>query len=157
MPQQLLDWSLTASMKLYFKYFMRIIGLYGHGKCGKSATLNDVKELLRKAGKSISLAPHPYCESPETFEYNGLVVCAAPAGDTIEIVEANCRYFKQKGCDVAISATRTKGGSVDAMNEFANSEGVKVEWIAKSYEYNLNVETQRKCNKEMAEVVFGKI
>ena len=106
---------------------MRIIGLYGHGKCGKSATLNDVKELLRKAGMYISKQPHPHSESPETFEYKEKVVYVAPAGDTSEIVEANCRYFKQKGCDVAISATRTKGGSVDALNEFADSDGVKVE------------------------------
>lgn len=136
---------------------MRIIGLYGHGKCGKSATLNDVKELLRKAGKSISLAPHPYCEMPETFEYQGRRVCVAPAGDTREIVEANCRYFKQKGYDVAISATRTKGGSVDALNEFAAKEGVEVEWITKSYEYNLSEETQSMCNKEMAIILIGKI
>lgn len=136
---------------------MRIIGLYGHGKCGKSATLNDVKELLRKAGRSISLAPHPYCEMPETFEYQGRRVCVAPAGDTREIVEANCRYFKQKGYDVAISATRTKGVSVDALNEFAAKEGVEVEWIAKSYEYNLSEETQRTCNKEIAEVILKMI
>lgn len=136
---------------------MRIIGLYGHGQCGKSETLNELKELLRKAGKSISLSEHPYCEMPETFEYQGRIVCVAPAGDTREIVEANCRYFKQKGCDVAISATRTKGGSVDALNEFADSEGVKVEWIAQSYEYNLSEETQKMCNKEMAEVNFKMI
>ena len=58
---------------------------------------------------------------------------------------------------MAISATRTKGGSVDALNEFADSEGVKVEWIAKSYEYNLSEETQMMCNKETAEVVLMKI
>lgn len=33
---------------------MRIIGLYGHGRCGKSATLNFLKELLRAAVKSLS-------------------------------------------------------------------------------------------------------
>ena len=115
---------------------MRIIGLYGHGQCGKSATLNELKELLRVAGKSISKQLHRYSESPETFEYKGQVICVAPAGDTREIVEANCRYFKQKGCDMAITATRTKGGSVDSLNEFANSEGIKVEWIAKSYVVN---------------------
>ena len=136
---------------------MRIIELYGHGQCGKSATLNELKELLRAAGKSISMQPHPHSESPETFEYNGHVVCVAPAGETREIVEANCRYFKQKEYDVAISATRTKGGSVDALNEFADSEDVKVEWIAKSYEYNLSEETQMMCNKETAEVVLMKI
>lgn len=135
---------------------MRIIGLYGHGHCGKSETLNELKELLRKAGKSISLAPHPYCEMPETFEYLGRIVCVAPAGDTRVIVEANCRYFKQKGCDVAISATRTKRGSVNALNEFAAKEGVEID-CAKSYEYNLSEETQRMCNKEMAEVLFRMI
>lgn len=112
--------------------------------------------MLRVAGKSVSKNPHPYSESPECFEYNGHIVCVAPAGDTREIVEANCRYFKQKGCDVAVSATRTKGGSVDALNEFADSEGVEVDWIAKSYEYNLCEETQRMCNKEMAEVILEK-
>ena len=136
---------------------MRIIGLYGHGQCGKSATLNELKELLRVAGKSVSMKPHPYSESPETFEYKGQMICVAPAGDTRAIVEANCRYFKMKGCDVAISATRTKGGSIDALNEFADNEGVKVEWIAKSYEYNLSEETQKMCNKEMAEVIMKTI
>lgn len=81
-------------MRLYFKNIMRIIGLYGHGQCGKSATLNELKELLRAAGKPISRQPHPYSESPETFEYNGHVVSVAPAGDTREIVEANCLYFR---------------------------------------------------------------
>ena len=136
---------------------MRIIGLYGHGNCGKSETLNELKELLREAGKSVSAKPHPGSELPETFEYNGLVVCVASGGDSREIVENNCRYFKEKNCDVAISATRTKGGSADALKEFADSEGVKVEWIAKSYEYNLSRETQKMCNQEMAERIMKRI
>ena len=45
----------------------------------------------------------------------------------------------------------------DALNEFADSEDVMVEWITKSYEYNLSKETQRMCDKEMAEVTFGMI
>lgn len=136
---------------------MRIIGLFGHSNCGKSETLNEVKELLRAAGKSISKQPHPYSESPEIFEYKGQVVCVAPAGDTRAIVEANCRYFKQKGCDVAITATRTKGGSVDALNEFAANVGVEIEWTAKSYEYNLSKETRKLCNKEMADEIMKRI
>lgn len=136
---------------------MRIIGLYGHGNCGKSETLNELKELLRATGRSISLAEHPYTEMPETFEYNGLKVCVAPGGDTRKIVEDNCRYFKMKGCDVAISATRTKRGSVDALKEFAKSEGVEIEWVAKSYEYNLSRVTQKICNKETAEILHKMI
>lgn len=136
---------------------MRIIGLYGHKDCGKSETLIELKELLRMAGKSVSLVEHPYCDIPETFEYKGLIVCVAPGGDTREIVEGNCQYFKNKGCDIAISATRTKCGSTDALEEFARDEGVKIEWMAKSYENNLSRETQRFCNKETSDVLFKMI
>ena len=133
------------------------MALFGHSNCGRSETLNELKELLRAAGKSMSLAEHPYCELPETFEYKGMIVCVAPGGDSREVVGANCRYFKTKGCDVAISATRTKGGPVDALNEYTEREGVTVEWVAKSYEYNLSRETQTLCNRETAEVLFKMI
>ena len=133
---------------------MRIIGLYGHANCGKSATLNMLKELLRDAGRSISSQPHPNSDTPETFGYNGLIVCVATGGDTRAIVESNCRYFKKKKCDVAISATRSKWGPADALNEFAKSEGVEVKWIQKSYEYNLSEATKTLCNKETADLIL---
>lgn len=136
---------------------MHIIGLYGHANCGKSATLNILKELLRTVGKSVSSKPHPNSDSPETFEYNGKIISVAPGGDTREVVEANCRYFKMKNCDVAISATRTRWGSADALNEFADSEDVKVDWIPKSYEYNLSDATKTLCNNETAEYLFRRL
>lgn len=136
---------------------MRIIGLYGHGSCGKSSTLNMLKEMLREAGRSLSSEPHPHCEKPETFEYKGFLICVAPGGDTREIVEANCRYFAQKRCDVAISATRTKWGPADALKEFAERLGTTVEWIKKSYEDILSVATQDLCNKETAELILNKL
>lgn len=136
---------------------MRIIGLYGHARCGKSATLNMLKELLRGSGKSISSMPHPWCEAPETFKYKELVVCVAPAGDTEDIVENNVRYFKSKHCDLAISATRTKQGSCDALKRYASAEGTDVEWIQKSYEYNLCETTRTLCNQETARVLLGMI
>ena len=113
-----------------------------------------MKELLREKGKSISSKPHPWCEMPETFEYKGLVVCVAPGGDDKARILDNIHYFKAKKCDVAITATRCKGGSVDALNEFAEHEGVEIEWVQKSYEYNLSKETQTQCNRETAEVIF---
>lgn len=136
---------------------MRIIGLYGHGNCGKSHTLNYLKELLRAAGKSISSQPHPNCDDPETFKYKGLIVCVAPGGDDKARVEENIRYFKTKHCDVAISATRCKGGSVEALQKYEKSEGVKIEWRPKSYEYYLSKVTQDACNQEYAQVLFDMI
>ena len=136
---------------------MRIIGLYGHAGCGKSATLNMLKDLLREAGKSISSMPYPWSETPETFEYNGLIVCVAPAGDTEGIVDKNVTYFRSKLCDVAISATRTSGGSVKALQRLEREMNTKIEWIPKSYEYNLCEDTQTICNKETAKFLLGLI
>ncbi len=136
---------------------MIVIGLCGHSRCGKSTTLNMLKELLRAAGKSISSTPHPWSDIPETFVYKGKIVCVAPGGDTKEIVDSNCRYFKVKNCDVAISATRSKWGPYDALNNFAFNEKAKIEWIQKSYEYNLKDATQELCNKEIADLILSKI
>ena len=136
---------------------MRIIGLYGHGNCGKSHTLNYLKELLRVTGRSISSQPHPNCEDPETFAYKGLIVCVAPGGDDWARVKNNVRYFKSKNCDVAISATRCKGGSEEALKEYAQREGVEIEWMSKSYEYYLSDATQDACKQEYAKVLFDMI
>lgn len=136
---------------------MRIIGLYGHSNCGKSETLNVLKELLREKGKSISAKPHPWSEMPEAFEYKGLVVCVAPGGDDNAKLQENICYFKVTKCDVAITATRCKGGSVEELQKYAMSEGVEIEWMQKSYEYNLSQETQTQCNKETAELMMKSI
>lgn len=136
---------------------MRIIGLYGHGSCGKTATLNFLKELLREAGMSISQKPHPNSDTSETFEYKGLVVCVAPGGDTEDIVERNVKYFMSKNCDVAISATRTSGGSVDALHRYEREMQTTIEWVRKSYEYNLSETTQELCNKETARFILEMI
>ena len=42
---------------------------------------------------------------------------------------------------MAIFDTRTKSDSADVLNEFADNESVKVEWIAKPNEYNLSQTT----------------
>lgn len=136
---------------------MRIIGLYGHGDCGKSETLNTLKELLRASGKSLSGSPHPNSEMPETFEYKGMIICVAPGGDDRAKLQENIRYFKTNKCDVAITATRCKGGSVEELQKYAKSEDVEIEWVQKSYEYNLSRATQTQCNKETAEVIMKMI
>ena len=136
---------------------MRIIALYGHGQCGKSTTLNILKELLRSAGKSVSSKPHPWCEALETFEYKGLVVCVAPGGDDEPRILANISYFNVRHCDVAITASRCKGRGVGALVDYANSLDTKVEWIQKSYEHILSNTTQVLCNHETANILLGMI
>lgn len=136
---------------------MRIIALYGHADCGKSNTLNRLKMMLRLAGISISTRPHPWCEQPETFLFKGIVVCVAPAGDDMNAISRNIRYFDSKNCDVAITASRSKGVTIRLLNDFASNIGTSIEWVQKSYEYCLSDSTQGLCNQEMAQYIFNKI
>lgn len=136
---------------------MKIIGLYGHSNCGKTQTLNFLREMLRQNGESLSKnAPHQDDE-PETFLYHGLIVCVAPGGDNEDVVRANVRYFKSKNCDVAITATRCKGTGVDVLNAFAHQQGTTVDWLPKSYEYNLSSQTQELCNQETAQFLMNQL
>lgn len=136
---------------------MRIIALCGHAECGKSNTLNRLKMLLRSAGESISTSPHPWCELPETFLYNGNVVCVAPAGDDKNAISNNIRYFESKKCDIAISASRSKGVTIRMLRKYAEDKGGFVERVQKSYEHGLSDSTQGLCNEETAQLLLGLI
>lgn len=135
----------------------KLIVLYGHSNCGKSDSLNRLKELLRLSGVSTSKTPHPNSDDPETFMYKGLLVCVAPAGDTGDIVKRNTRYFNAKKCNVAFSASRTKGGTVDVINQYAEDQGVEVDWVQKSYEYSLDKPAEDFCNQETARLLLEMI
>ena len=136
---------------------MRIIALYGHGNCGKSDTLNRLKMLLRAAGRSISSKPHPWCEQPEAFLYRGKVICVAPAGDDMNAISGNIRYFDSKKCDVAITACRSKGITVKLLLDLASNIKSDITWVQKSYEHCLSQSTQGLCNQETAQLIFDMI
>lgn len=134
---------------------MRIIGLYGHSGCGKSPTMYHLKRLLRKA--SGSSEPRPDSEAPETFEYKGMIICVAPGGDNEQVMMENVKYFEEKKCHIAFSSCRCKGKPVEVLDRFAKSQGVGVEWVPKSYEYNLSDATKEQCNKETAQFLLEMI
>lgn len=136
----------------------RIIAIYGHHDCGKTSTLNYVRELIRTlGGVSLSTNPPYSGDKPETFDYKGLIICVCPGGDTGEIVRKNFDYAYSKKANIIITASRSRGVGPAIINQEANNQGTKVEWFQKSYEYHLSPTTQDLCNKEFAEVVLNTI
>ena len=95
----------------------RIIALYGHAGCGKSRTMNILRELIRKNGKSISSNPPYSGEKRETFLFNEQVVCLCPGGDNGDIVKENFAYAASTNADNIITASRTRGESVNEIYE----------------------------------------
>jgi energy-coupling factor transporter ATP-binding protein EcfA2 len=135
----------------------RIIALYGRSNCGKSTTLNILRELLRLDGQSISKnGPHSG-DTPETFLYKGQIVCITPGGDNEEVILSNCEYADSKNADILITAERTKGAPIEALITYAQSNGVEIEWIRKSNEEVLSAATQELCNKETAHLLLNMV
>lgn len=136
---------------------MKIIALYGHAQCGKTTTLNYVKDILREEGKSLSQNPPHKGDQPETFEYKGLIVCVAPGGDTGAIIQSNIAYFEQKQCDVGITASRTRGAGVRVINEYAATKPATLIWIKKSYDHGKPRNEQEQKNLATAQSIVEEV
>lgn len=132
----------------------RIIALYGHAECGKSRTMNILRELIRENGKSISSNPPYSGEQRETFQFNVQVVYLCPGGDDGAVVKGNFAYSISKNADIIITACRTRGESINEVYTQEKNLNIKVEWFRKSYEYHLCQDTLERCNQEFARVMY---
>ena len=135
----------------------RIIALYGHAECGKSATINFLREMILRGGVIISSNPHYEGEKRETFLYKEQVICLCPGGDDLATVQGNFAYVASKNADIIITASRTRGETIKEVIRQAHKYDIDVEWFRKSYEYHLCRETQEACNQETARVMFNSI
>ena len=132
----------------------RIIALYGHQNCGKTRTMNILRELIR--GKVEGHNPYPTEDryDRETFQYKKEMIAICPDGDTWDIEEQNFTFADDASTTILIIPSRTRGGSVDYIAKQEQTRGIKVEWVPKSYEYNLCQNTLELCNIETAKVLF---
>lgn len=135
----------------------RIIALYGHADCGKSATMNFLREMIRKDGVSMSSNPPYEGEKRETFLFKEQMICLCPGGDDLATVKGNFDYADSKNADIIITACRTRGESIKKVIRQSHEYDIDVEWFRKSYEYHLCSETQKNCNQEFARVMFNTI
>ena len=129
----------------------KIIGLYGLPNTGKTTTL---KRLIGLFGENANR------ENPVIIDdYRGKKIVIAPGGDTPGVVEANVETFKKKKADILVSATRTKGGSQDALKEHAKKIGTDVIWVGKNYSDSLHSlinETQAKELYDFIDLIIDK-
>jgi GTPase SAR1 family protein len=136
----------------------RIIGLFGAANQGKTTTLNYLIHLLSKAqmGLNYSTITIEDCgvednyDHTQSFEVNGLKIAVASSGDNGNAVANNIKFFKEQDCDIAVTATRTKGSSVIVLGEFAKEASINIEWVQKSNECNISHASKQLCNREIA-------
>lgn len=110
----------------------KIIGLCGHADCGKSTSLNMLKDKLRQHGESLATYPHDN-EVQELFRYRDTLVCVAPGGDDGEVTSKNIKYFRESKCEIVVSGSRTKGDAANNINKYASEYGLFVRWFNMPY------------------------
>lgn len=135
---------------------MKIIAIKGRGNCGKSETLGIH---LRRILKERSGAPHKECwkDTRESIETIGKVIDICPPGDNLNEVEANISFIEKHPCDIAFTATRSRGRGCRALDGYANETGAELIWIRKEYNDDLDKEGQKAANKALSEKLYGMI
>lgn len=120
----------------------RIIALYGKSKIGKSTTLNILIDLLRIVADSYKI--NKDYEGYATFDFAGKKISICTPGDNEEIIESNIAYFNKQKCDIAISATRTKGEGKKLFDSFVERKKVEFLRIHKESNFSSNAKTAAK-------------
>ena len=138
------------------KCIMKIIALKGRSNCGKSETLGVHLRRILKESNCISYK-ECWKDTRESIQVNGKVIDICPPGDTEEFVRDNIAFFEEHPCDVAFTATRSRGRGCWAVEEYAKEKGAELVWIEKEYNNDLNKEGQLKANKELTEKLFKMI
>lgn len=107
----------------------KIIVLYGRGNLGKTRTLCMVVDKLNH--EPISYAT---CDIQTICRHNDQTIAVATKGDNAAELRSNVSYFNSPPCDIAITAARSRGGTHDVINSYAQETGAEVVWIYKRAE-----------------------
>lgn len=123
------------------------LALYGSGEKGKTTTLNLLIDLITSDLTDFSMPVKTENELQINqricMEFRGLKVGICTWGDNEEEVNKNCNFFESQNCNFIITATRSKGGSCKAINDYCIEKGFALQWIPKTvvaenqYETNL--------------------
>lgn len=93
-----------------------------------------LRKLSREFLKLIEEKENETGDIQIAFCYRGKKIVISTAGDDKKTVTESTNLFKTLEADILVTATRTEGGSVDALEDFEEDDiGMKAIWIYKSY------------------------
>lgn len=114
----------------------KIFGLWGAANRGKTTTLNILVDLLSQVSDSYCV--QRFYESRAWFLINGIKIGVCTPGDNQIEIKENIKFFTENECEIIVTATRTKGSSVDEIEVFKNEHNAELVWIEKEDNPDLN-------------------
>ena len=112
----------------------RLIALCGPANTGKSSSIKLAYEKLQNlpGAEVVRHEATPRCaDMTAIITVNGAKVGLESRGEDPERLSNSLRCFEKYGCQLIVCATRTRGGSVDAVEKFCNDNEreYKLRWI----------------------------
>lgn len=128
-----------------------IIALYRRANTGKTTTLNHLIRLLDKSkeGEELSLTK----DRRVVISYDNKSIAVTTQGDNKNELDKNIKFFEDKGCDILVTATRSRGQTTGAIYNYHKEINAKLKWIEK----NLSVTLQDLINQAQAKDIQATI
>ncbi len=146
---------------------MRIIALQGKHNCGKTATLKQLIEIVHKdnftyegvnpKGDVLELCRRPKGDMQYWCTHNGVKIGITTRGDARRYLQADFftgrKNFNDR--DIVVCAIRSRGGTVDFVNEHS-TDGLVI--CEKKLVADIAGEDQQKmANAEQAKEIFNNL
>ena len=133
---------------------MKIIALFGRGKCGKSETLGIYLRAIAYEKANIINKKTIGKDTRECIVTSDITIDICPPGDNEAIVLDNISFFESNPFDIAYTATRCWGKGCEALDRYAKQIGAELIWIKKPYNDELDEGGQSEANKTLAKELF---
>ena len=115
-----------------------IICLYANADCGKTKTIRSL--FLKLGGDRDALKKDDFIA--DVF-FGGKKIGFASQGDPGTQQKENIEDHAKNGCDIIVTASRSKGDTVGNVSEIANKYGYKIVWISPFYFYDKKDATEK--------------
>ena len=133
-----------------------VIALYGRSNIGKTATLkkvidklgrkykvNDARETLSTANDKLVIV-----------DIDGVKVGISTGGDEKNMIKGCITKLFNKGCNIIVTATRSRCAPVEVVEEFCETNNYKLDWVKKSSTVSkeISLEELNKRNNKYNEI-----
>ncbi len=109
----------------------QIIALCKRSNTGKTNTLNYLIGLLDKS-QEADIITAPTGDRRVVISYNNKKIAITTCGDNGEELNKNIKFFEENGCDILVTATRSKGKTKEIISNYAQKIKANIIWIEKN-------------------------
>jgi len=129
-----------------------LIALFGPSSCGKTQSIKMVYNKFIKS-KGVKIIEEEIRNDICTiFSYKEKKIGITSQGDNKGLLEPKLEKFRKEGCNIILCASRTRGGTCDAIYKLQNE--YEINWVKKSEYFSKNKEEQILLNERTANILL---